>query len=250
MSINVGQQDLPRQTLQDALLPAPRWLVSVGVAVLVSVGIWALQGSALSFRRELAFLAGWDTGILTYLVLTSLAFGRAGSSEGSHQAQPAAPARPLALAGVIVVSLLGFVAALGLAGRVGQPRSAGQAILVGLAMVAIVESWLLVRAESRLYVARLRSQRDRAGSTAPAKVATTRPEMLVREDVGFWEFMYYAFPTIGFDRPSDPALVTPAICKVAVLYSIMMYAALVILISFAMSLLGPGLNSARIILGG
>jgi uncharacterized membrane protein len=244
MSSNVGERILPRQSRRCAAQPAPRWLVAVAAGVLVSVSVWVL-----SAQREIAILAGWDASILVYLALTALVSERAGPAQ--REAQAAEPVAPLALAAVMAISVLGFVVALGLAGQIGQPHSTEQALRVGLAMVAVLGSWLLMRVESRLHLAKLRHERKKTGiAGAGSTAAQTRPEMLLNEASGFWEFMYYAFPTIGRGEPSDPAPVTPKMCRVAVLDSVMMYASAIILFSFGLSLIGPALNSARVVLGG
>ena len=243
MNIDAGERLVGRQALREALQPVPRWLAAIAVAVLVFIPIWASSG-----QGETALLAGWDAGILTCLIVTFLM----SRSEKSRQGLAQEPARAFALLTIAIAAVVGLVGALALAGQIGRPASMAQGPRVGLAMAAVVVSWLLVRTECRLHLVRLRLDMKRSGSASPAAVSAGQETTasLDVEKLGLWGFIYYAFPIVRLDDPADPVPVTPGMCQVAILHSIVMYASVAILISFGLSLIGPGLNDARVVLGG
>jgi uncharacterized membrane protein len=70
------------------------------------------------------------------------------------------------------------------------------------------------------------------------------------DQLSVWEFVYYALPVARLYDASDPAPPTPAMCQLAILQSAVAYASIFILISFGLSLIGPGLNGAHVMLGG
>lgn len=245
MSAEVGERLLPREGVRDALKP-PRWLVAAIAGIAACASVWV--ATAL---WETAVLAGWDAGVLAWLIATALIASRAAGAPSEHGARTAESATRTSLAVVTAAGTVGFVAALVLAGQIGQPQSAEQASRVVLAMAAVLGSALLVRAECRLYFARLRAERRRAtNAPAPTGDAQARGEFRMSERPNFWQFVYYALPVIGFDSASDPAPVTPVVCRLAVLQSLAIYTSVVILISFGLSLFGPALDSARIVVGG
>ena len=226
-----------RRATPAALSPAHRGRTVAAVAAAVFLG-----ARLTAAPWPVSTLAVWDAAALAWLILTSLALGTA--HRAAAQAEPAGAGRPAALAAATVAALLGIVAALAFAGEIGRPRSAEEGLRVGLAMTAVVGAWLLVRAESRLHCARLRRQapgREPGGAAAP----TPNPAQL-----GFWEFVYYAFPIARCDDRADPQAVTPAMCRVAVLHSVVMVTSLVVLFAFALSLVGPALDSVRFPIGG
>jgi uncharacterized membrane protein len=246
MSIQVGERLLPREGIRDALRP-PRWLVAVIAAIAACGAVWVAAA-----QREAAVLAGWDAGVLAWLIATALIGARAaGRASCSAEERPAEPATRRSLAIVSLAGVLGFVAALVLAGQIGQPQSVLQAFRVALGMAAVVGSALLVRAECRLHFAGLRAERRQA-ATFPTSTGDTRGTRAspVHESPDFWQFVYYALPVIGLDSGSDPTSVTPEVCRLAILQSIVIYSSVVILVSFGLSLFGPALDSARIVLGG
>jgi uncharacterized membrane protein len=245
MSAEVGERLLPREGIRDALKP-PRWLVAVIAGIAACASVWA--ATAL---WETAVLAGWDAGVLAWLIATALIASRAADALSGHGARLADPATRTSLVVVTAAGTVGFVAALVFAGQIGQPQSAEQAARVVLAIGSVLGSALLVCAECRLHFARHRDERRRLAS-APASTEDTQAPgaSLMLEGHNFWQFVYYALPVIGFDSASDPAPVTPAVCRLAVLQSVAIYTSVVILISFGLSLLGPVLDSARIVVGG
>ena len=119
-----------------------------------------------------------------------------------------------------------------------------------LAAAAIAVSWLLLHMECSLHYRRL----SRENATADRWSGGIAPHQGLRlaqvEAVSFWEFMYYSYPIPRRDQGSHGIAATPEMRRLSAIQSIISFAFVAILISFAVNAIDVLLNSHLIIPGG
>jgi uncharacterized membrane protein len=153
---------------------------AIGLLVVV-VLVWFLPWG-------MAVVAGWDAAALTFLVSIWPIILRADAAHAAQLATGEDETRgtaALLLVGASVASLLGVGFALDLAGRQGGPV---RVLLIGVAVVTVVLSWMVVNTVYTLRYADLH-YRSRAGG-----IAFGDPDG--QEQPAYRDFAYVAF-TIG-----------------------------------------------------
>ena len=95
-----------------------RWVVAGVVGALI-----VISAMTASVQWEISLLAGWDTGLLAWLILTGLLLRRA--SRMSVSAQTPAP-RPVLLFTLVIATILSLLGLVGASVLVGRTSGASQ----------------------------------------------------------------------------------------------------------------------------
>jgi uncharacterized membrane protein len=127
-----------------------RGLIAVGVGVVVFIV------STLSpLLWDSALLAGWDLGVITWLVLTFVAIRDADAQHTWEQSQALEPDTLYVLATVVVTAAVGLVGAVALSTHMAGRTPAEQNMHFASGALAVTLAWLLVHTAFGLYYARL-----------------------------------------------------------------------------------------------
>ena len=222
-----------------------RWVVAGIVGVLT-----VISATTVSVPWEISLLAGWDTALLAWLIVTGLLLRRASRMGASAPALGPRPVLLLALVLVTVLSLVGLAGASVLAGRASGGSAAEQALRFALAAAAIGESWLLVHTECSLHYRRL-SHENATADRLTGGIARHQGLSLAKvEAVNFWEFMYYSYPIARRDQGLNGIAATPEMRRLSAIQAIISIAFVAILIGFAVNAIDVLLNSHLIMPGG
>ena len=219
-----------------------RWVVAGAVGALV-----VISAMAASAPWKISLLAGWDAALLAWLILTGLLLRRSTRMSVSAQTPTPRSVLRLTLGLVTILLLVGLVGSIILAGRAS---GAEQALCFALAAAAIGESWLLLHMECSLHY-RLLAHEDATADRFTGGIVPHQELRLAKvEAVSFWEFMYYSYPIARRDQGSKGIAATPEMQRLSAMQSIISFAFVAILISFAVNAIDVLLNSHLIIPGG
>ena len=173
-------------------------------------------------------VAGWDAAALAYLGSIWPIILRADSAQAEQLATREDESRSSAtvlLLAASVASLLGVGGALGLAGRESGP---GRVLLIALAVVTVVLSWIVVNTVYTLHYA----HRD-FGATAPG----IGFDAAGQERPTYRDFAYVAF-TIGMTyQVSDTTVRDPRIRRAVLSHALLSYVFGVVIIGGSVNLI-------------
>ena len=222
-----------------------RWVVAGAVGALV-----VISAMAASAPWKISLLAGWDAALLAWLILTGLLLRRSTTMSVSAQTLASRSVLRLTLGLVTILLLVGLVGSIILAGRASGGIAAEQALRFALAAAAIGESWLLLHMECSLHYRRLSHENAMADRLTGGIAPHQELRLAKVEAVSFWEFMYYSYPIARRDQGSKGIAATPEMQRLSAMQSIISFAFVAILISFAVNAIDVLLNSHLIIPGG
>jgi uncharacterized membrane protein len=197
-------------------------LVSAIGLLVVVVLVWFLPWG-------LAVVAGWDAAALTFLLsIWPVILG----ADAAHAAQLATGedetrgSAAVLLVGASLASLLGVVLTLELAGRQGGPL---RVLLIGVAVLTVVESWTVV---NTVYTLRYADLHFRSGA---AGIAFGDPEG--QQQPTYRDFAYVAF-TIGMCyQVSDTTVRDPRIRGTVLAHALVSYLFGVVIVAGSVNLI-------------
>jgi uncharacterized membrane protein len=220
--------DIPSTTLYHRTLgwhaPALRRAVIVAAIGLVVtlVLVWFVPW-------ELAIVGGWDAAMLAFLIAVWSLIARADGARTARLATRVDETRGLAtalLAGASVVSLLGVGFVLIQAGTEAGPT---RAVLVGVAVVTVVLSWVMVNTVFTLHYAHQHFAAGGDGIAFAAPVSERPPD--------YREFAYLAF-TVGMTyQVSDTTPQRRRIRRTVLAHALLSYMFGVVIVAGAINLI-------------
>ncbi len=219
---------IPAQTLYHRWLgwhaPAMRrLLIATSVGLIVALALLRL------LTWQLALLGGWDAGTLTFLIAVWRIIARADGVHTEHLATREDETRGTAgvlLLGASVASLLAVGFALHLAGRESGPL---QALIIGVALLTLVLSWIVVNTVFTLRYADLYF-------SSPAE-AIAFGDSAEQERRSYRDFAYVAF-TIGMTyQVSDTTVRDRRIRRTVLFHALLSYLFGVVIVAAAVNLI-------------
>lgn len=222
------------------------WWFRLRIRTLVALAVGAVI--TLLFALSPAFwdsalLAGWDAGVLAWLILTFAAIRGADAQQTLEQEQALEPETVRVLIVVAITALAGLLGAVALSARnAGRDPMAQHLHLAGGA-IAVFVAWLLVHTEFGLYYARLYYDEIETNGSVPgasaAPVAFRKGlEFPDRELVDFWDFMYFSFTIAMCYQTSDVTVSAWWMRRVTLMHSILSFAFVLVILGFAVNAIG------------
>jgi uncharacterized membrane protein len=196
-------------------------VICIGLLVAVVLGRFV--------TRELAVVGGWDAAALAYLTtiwpIIINADGPHAEQIATREDQTRSSAAVLLVA-ASVASLLGVGVALSRAGRVGGPE---QVVLIGVALLTVMLSWMVVNTVYTLRYADLHFGSTAEGIDFNGTAVHARPT--------YRDFAYIAF-TIGMTyQVSDTTVRDPRIRHTVLAHALLSYVFGVVIVAGCVSLI-------------
>ena len=212
-----------------------RGMISVGVGVLV---FFVANLSPLLW--DSALLAGWDVGVITWLILTLVAIRGADAQRTWQQSQALEPDTLYVLATVVLTAALGLVGAVALSTRLAGRTPAEQDLHFASGALAVSLAWLLVHTAFGLYYARLyydevtpgTGTADDGGATMPFCKGLKFPD---GELVDYWAFMYYSFTIAMCYQTSDVTVTGSLMRRMTLLHAIVSFAFVLVILGYTVN---------------
>jgi uncharacterized membrane protein len=217
------------------------------LAVVVGVAVFGL--SALSPALwDTALLAGWDAGVITWLILTFVAIRQADAQCTWEQSQA------LELKPCGCYSLSSSLRWWGCWAPLHCPRGVRVAAkwrrrctLAPGGGVAVALAWLFVHTQFGFYYARL--YYDEAAPVAASTAGSSRVPVGFRkglefpegELVDYWAFMYYSFTIAMCYQTSDVTVTGPWMRRMTLLHSIIFFAFVLVILGYTVNAIGTAL---------
>jgi len=206
-----------------------RLLISIAIGVAV-----ALASFATTWALPTKLLAGWDTGIFLYLVLSTWMMLHSDVAEIRRRASvqdEGALALLLLSACAVIASIAAIIAEL------GSAQSGEGWGRLALGMGTIVLSWLFVHTIYALHYAHEyygeRSDAQVGGLNFPGRAA---PD--------YWDFLYFSFVIAMTSQVSDVAITSKVIRRVATLHGVFSFflnlSVLALTVNIVSNLIKPG----------
>jgi uncharacterized membrane protein len=172
-------------------------------------------------------LIGWDFGVLLFLVLIYRWMkGLTAEQLCAHYAEedPTGPIILVAVTGAALLSLLAIVEPLA---TLHHALPAQRAWRFALAVVTLIESWVLVPTMFTMHYA------DMFYSARPQD----RPLAFPRTDMpGFWDFAYFSFTIAAACQTADVSTTQTSIRRVVIVHEIISFAFNVAILGFAINI--------------
>lgn len=179
------------------LNPETRLLLSIGLAVLVFFGL------PKSLGIEVHILAGWDLGVLCFLLLVGLTILDSNSEQTLHRARLREPSSLSILALTVITACTSiFVIGFMLRDIKTTPQPI-RAIQIWLSLLAVVSSWLLTHTMFALHYARIYY------NEVPGKALEEYAgglEFPSDEQPDYFDFLYFAFTISMTSQTSDVSI--------------------------------------------
>jgi uncharacterized membrane protein len=188
-----------------------RLLISVVIGVLI-----ALATTATNWQWATRLLAGWNTGVLIYLVLIySVARGGDIRQLRERAAEEDESALVLLLfSGLAAFASLGAIVAE--LGGIKDGDSAQTAICVTLSMVTILLSWSFVHTSFALHYAHEFYGEGRDRKLGGLRFPGTR-------NPDYWDFLYFSLVVAMTSQVSDVAIESAAIRRIVMLHGVLSF---------------------------
>jgi len=222
------------------MLTWQRYSVRGPIALSAGVAVFTLAAFSPALWDS-ALLAGWDVGVITWLLLTFFAIWRADPQRTWEQSQALEPETLYMLIVVIITSAVGMVGSITLSTRLAARGPWQQDLHFASGVLAVILAWLFVHTEFGLYYARLYY-----GQQAPQPLAAGgRPDAFMAfrmglafpegELVDYWAFMYYTF-TVGMCyQTSDITITGPWMRRRTLLHAMVSFAFVLIILGYTVS---------------
>ncbi len=212
-----------------------RGLISIGAGVLVF-----LLSSLSPLLWDSALLAGWDVGVITWLVLTLIAIRGADAQRTWQQSQALEPDTLYVLATVVLTAGLGLLGAVALSTRLAGRSPAEQNLHFASGALAVSLAWLLVHTAFGLYYGRLyydevkpgTGSADDGGATVPYQKGLEFPD---GELVDYWAFMYYSFTIAMCYQTSDVTITGSLMRRMTLLHAIVSFAFVLVILGYTVN---------------
>ncbi len=177
--------------------PETRVLLSIAFAALVYFGL------PKSLGGEIHLLAGWDLGVLCFLILVGSIILNSNSEQTLHRARLREPNSLSILALVVITACISVFVIGFMLGDIKTTPQPIRSIQVWLSLLAIISSWLLTHTMFALHYARIyynevqgRTLEEYAGGL----------EFPCDESPDYLDFMYFAFTISMTSQTSDVSI--------------------------------------------
>lgn len=212
-----------------------RGLISIGAGVLVFL---------LSYLSPLlwdsALLAGWDVGVITWLVLTLVAIRDADGQRTWQQSQALEPDTLWVLFTIVITAAVGLLGAVALSTRLAGRTPAEQNFHFASGALAVSLAWLFVHTAFGLYYGRLyydemtpgTGTADDGGATVPYQKGLEFPD---GELVDYWAFMYYSFTIAMCYQTSDVTVTGSLMRRMTLLHAIVSFAFVLVILGYTVN---------------
>jgi uncharacterized membrane protein len=220
-----------------------RYSVRGPIALSAGVAVFTLAAFSPALWDS-ALLAGWDVGVITWLLLTFFAIRQADAQRTWEQSRALEPETLYMLVIVIITSAVGLVGSITLSTRLAARSPLQQDLHFASGVLAVVLSWLFVHTEFGLYYARLYYDQaapdtlveDGGGGAFIAfRMGLAFPE---GELVDYWAFPYYSF-TVGMCyQTSDVTITSPWMRRRTLLHAFVSFAFVLIILGYTVSSIG------------
>lgn len=217
-----------------------RYSVRGPIALSAGVAVFTLAAFSPALWDS-ALLAGWDVGVITWLLLTFFAIRRADAQRTWEQSRALEPETLYMLVIVIITSAVGLVGSITLSTRLAGRGPLQQDLHFASGVLAVILSWLFVHTEFGLYYARLYYDQaapdtlveEGGGGTFIAfRMGLAFPE---GELVDYWAFLYYSF-TVGMCyQTSDVTITSPWMRRRTLLHAFVSFAFVLIILGYTVS---------------
>ena len=188
-----------------------RLLVSAAIGILI-----ALAATAANWQLATKLLAGWNTGVLAYLVLI---YSMARRGDIRHLRERAAEEDESALVLLLFSGLAAF-ASLGAIvaelGSITKGDSGQTAFCVTLSVVTILLSWSFVHTSFALHYAHEFYGEGRDRKLGGLRFPGTR-------NPDYWDFLYFSLVIAMTSQVSDVAIESAATRRIAALHGVLSF---------------------------
>jgi uncharacterized membrane protein len=210
---------------------------------LISIGAGAVV-FCLSYLSPLlwdsALLAGWDVGVITWLVLTLAAIRSADAQRTWQQSQALEPHTLWVLFTIVITAAVGLVGAVALSTRLAGRTPAEQNFHFASGALAVSLAWLFVHTAFGLYYGRLyydevtpgTGTADYGGATVPFCKGLEFPD---GELVDYWAFMYYSFTIAMCYQTSDVTITGSLMRRMTLLHAIVSFAFVLVILGYTVN---------------
>ena len=198
----------------------PRLWTSFGAGV--AIGLLAPRAWPALVR----LLAGWDCGVLLFLVLIHRWATRLSARQIRARYAEEDPTAAVILSVVTVAALLSLIAIIALLSNGRHGGSGAAALDVGLAALTIAESWLLVATMFTLHYT------DAYYSVPPEAAPLAFPR--TPEPV-YWDFAYFSLTIAAACQTSDVSTHDAAIRRVVIAQTLVSFVFNVSILGFAIN---------------
>jgi uncharacterized membrane protein len=177
----------------------------------------ALIAMTTDWQWPTKLLAGWDSGVLFYLVLI---YSVARRGDIAHLRERAAEEDEGAIILLLLSCLAAFVSLGAIVGELGNAKGADAAeaaICVALSVATILLSWLFVHTSFALHYAHefYGEGRDRKLGGLKFPGGGQRPD--------YWDFLYFSLVIAMTSQVSDVAITSPSIRRIASLHGVLSF---------------------------
>lgn len=178
-------------------------------------------------------LAGWNTGVLLFLVLSLRWMSRldAGGLRARYKEED--PSGPVILLIVVLAALLSLIAIIALLATLKQVHGMDRTEHLALAALTVVDSWLLVPTMFTFHYADLYYSAD--PEHAPLQFPHTPNPV-------FWDFVYFSFTIAAACQTADVATSATGIRRTVTVHTLISFV-------FNVSILGFAVNVSAGLLG-
>ncbi len=195
------------------------------IALAVGIAVFFLLPSAWSFDARI--LVSWDGAVTFFLATIYLWMRRLTAEEIRSRYMEEDPSAPVILAVVIAASLLSVLAIVEPLATLRQVAGAERVWRVALAIVTLVESWLLVPTIFTAHYA------DMFYSAPPESRPLRFPQTAMPT---FGDFAYFSFTISAACQTADVDTTETAIRRVVIVHEIIAFAFNVAIIGFAINI--------------
>ena len=188
-----------------------RLLISAALGILVVIATMAAD-----WQLATKLLAGWNTGVLAYLVLI---YSMARRGDIRHLRERAAEEDESALVLLLFSGLAAFASLGAIVAELGSIKNGepGQtALCVTLSMVTILLSWTFVHTSFALHYAHEFYGEGHDRKLGGLRFPGTR-------NPGYWDFLYFSLVIAMTSQVSDVAIKSAAIRRIATLHGVLSF---------------------------
>jgi uncharacterized membrane protein len=171
-------------------------------------------------------LMGWDLGVTLFLVMIYLWMRRLSSEQLRSRYMEEDPSGPVILVVVTVAALLSLLAIVEPLATLRQAAHADRVWRFVLAVITLVDSWLLVPTMFTMHYA------DIFYSADPGARPLSFPQT---EMPAFWDFAYFSFTIAAACQTADVLTTQASVRRVVIAHEIISFA-------FNIAILGFGIN--------
>lgn len=197
----------------------------IWISLALGVAAFFVLPTRWSFIDRL--LTGWDCGVTLFLVIIFLWMRRCTAEQISARYIEEDPSAPVILVVVIVAALLSLLAVVEPLATLRQAAHAERAGRFLLAVITLVDSWLLLPTIFTMHYA------DMFYSTAPDARPLSFPQT---EKPAFWDFAYFSFTISAACQTADVLTTRTPIRRVVIAHEIIAFAFNVAIVGFAINI--------------